>query len=148
MPVKIYFYFLVRSYVNWNISSNKTNVALLTDRNLICCNWQDFIINEFSYSKTRFVLTLISYCCLSIFLSWPNSCSGKNNWHQFVKIFDSFLLMTIAKRNIPIFDDNKNILSVLEIFLTTEFWTVTTLSDPNQVATKCKRKGTISYGKS
>ncbi len=36
----------------------------------------------------------------------------------------------MAKGNILIVDDNKSILSALEILLTPEFQTVTTLSDP------------------
>jgi DNA-binding NtrC family response regulator len=38
----------------------------------------------------------------------------------------------MAKGNILIVDDNKSILSALEIFLTPEFQTITTLSDPSQ----------------
>jgi len=46
----------------------------------------------------------------------------------------------MAKGNILIIDDNKSILSALEIFLTPEFQTVTTLSDPNQIPTELRKK--------
>ena len=46
----------------------------------------------------------------------------------------------MAKGNILIVDDNKNILSALEIFLTPEFQTVTTLSDPNRIPTELRKK--------
>ena len=46
----------------------------------------------------------------------------------------------MAKGNILIVDDNKNILSALEILLTPEFQTVTTLSDPNQIPTELRKK--------
>jgi DNA-binding NtrC family response regulator len=46
----------------------------------------------------------------------------------------------MAKGNILIVDDNKSILSALEIFLTPEFQTVTTLSDPNQIPTELRKK--------
>ena len=46
----------------------------------------------------------------------------------------------MAKGNILIVDDNKSILSALEIFLTPEFQTVTTLSNPNQIPTELRRK--------
>jgi DNA-binding NtrC family response regulator len=46
----------------------------------------------------------------------------------------------MAKGNILIVDDNKSILSALEIFLTPEFQTVTTLSDPNQISTELRKK--------
>jgi DNA-binding NtrC family response regulator len=39
----------------------------------------------------------------------------------------------MTKGNILIVDDNKSILSALEILLAPEFQTVTTLSDPNQI---------------
>ncbi len=45
----------------------------------------------------------------------------------------------MAKGNILIVDDNKSILSALEIFLTPEFQTVTTLSDPNQIPTELRK---------
>jgi DNA-binding NtrC family response regulator len=46
----------------------------------------------------------------------------------------------MAKGNILIVDDNKSILSALEIFLTPEFQTVTALSDPNQIPTELRKK--------
>lgn len=46
----------------------------------------------------------------------------------------------MAKGNILIVDDNKSILSALEIFLTPEFQTVTTLSDPNLIPTELRKK--------
>jgi DNA-binding NtrC family response regulator len=46
----------------------------------------------------------------------------------------------MAKGNILIVDDNKSILSALEILLTPEFHVVTTLSDPNQILTELRRK--------
>jgi DNA-binding NtrC family response regulator len=46
----------------------------------------------------------------------------------------------MAKGNILIVDDNKSILSALEILLTSEFQTVTTLSDPNQIPTELRKK--------
>jgi DNA-binding NtrC family response regulator len=46
----------------------------------------------------------------------------------------------MAKGNILIVDDNKSILSALEIFLTPEFQTITTLSDPNQIPTELRKK--------
>ncbi len=46
----------------------------------------------------------------------------------------------MAKGNILIVDDNKSILSALEIFLTPEFQTVTTLSDPNQIPTELRKR--------
>jgi DNA-binding NtrC family response regulator len=46
----------------------------------------------------------------------------------------------MAKGNILIVDDNKSILSALEIFLTPEFQTVTTLLDPNQIPTELRKK--------
>ncbi|MBA4407848.1 MAG: sigma-54 dependent transcriptional regulator [Bacteroidota bacterium] len=46
----------------------------------------------------------------------------------------------MAKGNILIVDDNKSILSALEILLTPEFQTVTTLSDPNQIPTELRKK--------
>ncbi len=46
----------------------------------------------------------------------------------------------MAKGNILIVDDNKSILSALEIFLTPEFQTVTTLSDPNRIPTELRKK--------
>ena len=46
----------------------------------------------------------------------------------------------MAKGNILIVDDNKSILSALEIFLTPEFQTVTTLSNPNLIPTELRRK--------
>ena len=46
----------------------------------------------------------------------------------------------MAKGNILIVDDNKSILSALEIFLTPEFQIVTTLTNPNQIPTELRRK--------
>lgn len=46
----------------------------------------------------------------------------------------------MAKGNVLIVDDNKSILSALEIFLTPEFQTITTLSDPNQILTELRKK--------
>jgi DNA-binding NtrC family response regulator len=46
----------------------------------------------------------------------------------------------MAKGNILIVDDNKSILSALEIFLTPEFQTVTALSDPNQIPSELRKK--------
>jgi DNA-binding NtrC family response regulator len=46
----------------------------------------------------------------------------------------------MAKGNILIVDDNKSILSALEIFLTPEFQTVTTLSDPNRIPAELRKR--------
>ena len=46
----------------------------------------------------------------------------------------------MAKGNILIVDDNKSILSALEIFLAPEFQTVTTLSNPNQIPTELRSR--------
>ena len=46
----------------------------------------------------------------------------------------------MSKGNILIVDDNKSILSALEIFLTPEFQIVTTLTNPNQIPTELRRK--------
>lgn len=46
----------------------------------------------------------------------------------------------MAKGNLLIVDDNKSILSALEILLATEFQTVTTLSDPNQIPTELRKR--------
>jgi len=46
----------------------------------------------------------------------------------------------MAKGNILIVDDNKSILSALEILLIPEFQAVTTLSDPNQIPTELRKK--------
>jgi DNA-binding NtrC family response regulator len=46
----------------------------------------------------------------------------------------------MAKGNILIVDDNKSILSALEIFLTPEFQTVTPISDPNRIPTELRKK--------
>ena len=46
----------------------------------------------------------------------------------------------MAKGNLLIIDDNKSILSALEILLASEFQTVTTLSDPNQIPTELRKK--------
>ncbi len=46
----------------------------------------------------------------------------------------------MIKGNILIVDDNKSILSALEILLLPEFQTVTTLSDPNQILSELSKK--------
>ena len=46
----------------------------------------------------------------------------------------------MAKGNILIVDDNKSILSALEIFLTPEFQMVTTLTNPNQIISELRRR--------
>ncbi|HWR99828.1 MAG TPA: sigma-54 dependent transcriptional regulator [Prolixibacteraceae bacterium] len=46
----------------------------------------------------------------------------------------------MAKGNILIVDDNKSILSALEILLSPDFQTITTLSDPSQVPTELRKK--------
>jgi DNA-binding NtrC family response regulator len=46
----------------------------------------------------------------------------------------------MAKGNILIVDDNKSILSALEILLAPEFQMVTTISDPNQIPTELRKK--------
>jgi DNA-binding NtrC family response regulator len=46
----------------------------------------------------------------------------------------------MAKGNLLIVDDNKSILSALEILLSPEFQTVTTLSDPNQIPTELRKR--------
>jgi DNA-binding NtrC family response regulator len=46
----------------------------------------------------------------------------------------------MAKGNILIVDDNKSILSALEIFLSPEFQTVTTISNPNQIPSELRKK--------
>jgi len=46
----------------------------------------------------------------------------------------------MAKENVLIVDDNKSILSALEILLSPEFQTVTTLSDPNQIPSELRKK--------
>jgi DNA-binding NtrC family response regulator len=46
----------------------------------------------------------------------------------------------MAKGNILIVDDNKSILSALEILLIPEFQTVTTLSDPNLIPSELRKK--------
>lgn len=48
--------------------------------------------------------------------------------------------MLIQNENILIVDDNKSILSTLEILLTPEFQTVTTLSNPNLILTELKKR--------
>jgi len=47
--------------------------------------------------------------------------------------------MQIPKGNILIVDDNKSILSTLEILLSPEFHTITTLSNPNQIPTELRK---------
>jgi DNA-binding NtrC family response regulator len=46
----------------------------------------------------------------------------------------------MAKGNILIVDDNKSILSALEILLAPDFQSITTLSDPNQIPTELRKK--------
>jgi len=46
----------------------------------------------------------------------------------------------MAKGNILIVDDNKSILSALEILLSPEFQTVTTLPDPNQIPAELRKR--------
>ncbi|MDX9812441.1 MAG: sigma-54 dependent transcriptional regulator [Bacteroidales bacterium] len=46
----------------------------------------------------------------------------------------------MIRGNILIVDDNKSILSALEIFLVPEFHTITTLSDPNQILSELSKK--------
>jgi DNA-binding NtrC family response regulator len=46
----------------------------------------------------------------------------------------------MSKGNVLIVDDNKSILSTLEILLTPEFQTVTTLSDPNRIPSELRKK--------
>ena len=48
--------------------------------------------------------------------------------------------MHIQKGNILIVDDNKSILSTLEILLSPVFQTVTTLSNPNQISSELSQK--------
>jgi DNA-binding NtrC family response regulator len=48
--------------------------------------------------------------------------------------------MQIKKGNILVIDDNKNILSALDILLTPEFHEVTLLSNPNQILTELRQK--------
>ena len=50
------------------------------------------------------------------------------------------LIKKMAKGNILIVDDNKSILSALDIFLAPEFQTVTTMSDPSQIPTELRKK--------
>ena len=45
----------------------------------------------------------------------------------------------MGKGNVLIVDDNKSILSALEILLTSEFQSVTSLSDPNQIPTELRK---------
>ena len=52
----------------------------------------------------------------------------------------AFKSKKMAKGNILIVDDNKSILSALEIFLTPEFQTVTTLSDPNRIPAELRKR--------
>jgi len=49
-------------------------------------------------------------------------------------------LKIMAKGNLLIVDDNKSILSALEILLSPEFQTLTTLSDPNQIPTELRKR--------
>ena len=46
----------------------------------------------------------------------------------------------MAKGNVLIVDDNKSILSALEILLSPEFQSITMLSDPNQIPTELRKK--------
>ena len=50
------------------------------------------------------------------------------------------LIKKMAKGNILIVDDNKSILSALDIFLAPEFQTVTTMSDPSQIPTELRKR--------
>jgi DNA-binding NtrC family response regulator len=54
--------------------------------------------------------------------------------------FKVFIIMQMQKGNIMIVDDNKSILSTLEILLTPEFQVVTTLSNPNQILSEIKKR--------
>jgi DNA-binding NtrC family response regulator len=46
----------------------------------------------------------------------------------------------MARGSVLIVDDNKSILSALEILLSSDFQTITTLSDPNQIPAELRRK--------
>jgi DNA-binding NtrC family response regulator len=46
----------------------------------------------------------------------------------------------MARGNVLIVDDNKSILSALEILLTPDFQTITTLSDPSQIPSELRKK--------
>jgi DNA-binding NtrC family response regulator len=48
--------------------------------------------------------------------------------------------MAVQKGNILVVDDNKSILSALEILLTPEFGEVTTISNPNQIPAELRKK--------
>lgn len=48
--------------------------------------------------------------------------------------------MQVQKGNILVVDDNKSILSALEILLSAEFQTVTTLANPNQIPAELKKR--------
>jgi DNA-binding NtrC family response regulator len=48
--------------------------------------------------------------------------------------------MQLQKGNILVVDDNKSILSTLEILLSTEFQNVTTISNPNQILSELRKK--------
>lgn len=48
--------------------------------------------------------------------------------------------MQVQKGNILIVDDNKSILSALEILLSAEFQTVTTIANPNQIPAELKKR--------
>lgn len=56
----------------------------------------------------------------------------------FCKVFN--FKEKMAKGNILIVDDNKNILSALEILLSPEFQTVTTLPDPNLIPSELRKR--------
>lgn len=59
-------------------------------------------------------------------------------WYCFEGLV-TLILKKMTKGNILIVDDNKSILSALDIFLAPEFQTVTTLSDPNQIPTELRK---------
>ena len=53
--------------------------------------------------------------------------------------------MQIQKANILVVDDNKSILSALEILLAGQFQNVTCLSNPNQISSELKNRITMLY---
>lgn len=60
------------------------------------------------------------------------------SWYWFSHLVT--LIKKMAKGNILIVDDNKSILSALEILLSHHFQTITTLSDPNQIPTELRKR--------
>ena len=48
--------------------------------------------------------------------------------------------MSVQKANIMVVDDNRSILSALEILLVPEFGEVTLISNPNQIVTELRKK--------